>query len=78
MSTPPDETGSDWTGYPHRKPNLIVHLIRWAWRLFLLLVVIWGAIALYLAFRWWMVPILLVFGFCTYVLFRNRWRRARR
>jgi fatty acid desaturase len=78
MTVPPDETGTDWTGYPHRKPNPIVHLVRWAWRLFLAALVIWGAIALYLAFRWWMVPILLLFAFAVFVLFRNRARRARR
>jgi hypothetical protein len=78
MTVPPDETGTDWTGYPRRKPNPIVHLVRWAWRLFLAAVAIWGVIALYLAFRWWMVPILLVFGFAVFVLFRNRARRANR
>jgi hypothetical protein len=26
---------------------------------------------------WWNVPILIVFGFATFVLLRNRWRRRR-
>jgi len=58
MTGPPDETGTDWTGYPRRKPNPIVHLIVWFWRFFILLVFLWVGLALYLSFRWWMVPFL--------------------
>jgi hypothetical protein len=76
VTGPPDETGTDWTGYPRRKPNPILHLIVWLWRLFILAMIVWVGIALYLSFRWWMVPILIVFGFAVFVLFRNRWRRA--
>jgi hypothetical protein len=46
--------------------------------LFILAMILWVGIALYLAFRWWMVPFLIVFAFAVFVLFRNRWRRARR
>ena len=77
LAAPPDETGTDWTGYPRRKPNPIKHLIVWLWRSFTLLAIVWVGIALYLSFRWWMVPFLLVFAFAFFVLFRNR-RRAHR
>jgi hypothetical protein len=81
MTGPPDETGTDWTGYPRRKPNPIVHLITSLWRVLVLALIVWGIIALYLMLdvAWWYeVPILIVFGYCTYVLFRNRRRRAHR
>jgi Flp pilus assembly protein TadB len=68
------------TEYPRRKPNPIMHLIRWLWALFVIALIVTGIIALYqmLDVAWWYeVPILLVFGYCTYVLFRNRRRRQR-
>jgi Flp pilus assembly protein TadB len=67
------------TEYPRRKPNPIVHLIRWLWRLFVIALIVFGIIALYLMLdeAWWYeVPILLVFGYFTYVLVRNRRRRV--
>jgi hypothetical protein len=74
------ENGQVMTAYPRRKPNPIVHLIRWLWGLFVIALIVFGIIALYLMLdvAWWYeVPILLVFGYCTYVLFRNRRRRQR-
>ena len=44
MTAPPDDTGTDWTGYPRWKPNPIVHLIRWAWSAWLVYV---GLMALF-------------------------------
>jgi hypothetical protein len=43
--------------------------------LFLAALVVVGVLILYGMLEWWNVPILSVFGFCTYVLFRNRRRR---
>ena len=78
MTAPPDETGTDWTGYPRRKPNPIVHLIRWAWRLFLACVVLWVVVVLamwLLDGALWIAPFVAFFAFAVFVLFRNRWRR---
>jgi hypothetical protein len=64
------------TEYPRRKPNPIVHLIRWLWGLFVIALIVSGIIVLYGMLEWWNVPIVLAFGYCTYILFRNRRRRA--
>jgi hypothetical protein len=40
--------------------------------------VVVGALMLYGMLEWWNVPILLVFLFAVFVLFRNRLRRAHR
>jgi hypothetical protein len=63
------------TEYPRRKPNPIVALIRFAWGLLVLALIVIGAIMLYGMLEWWNVPILLAFGFGVFVLLRNRWRR---
>jgi hypothetical protein len=82
MAEPLDEAPENrqmMTEYPRRKPNPIVHLIRWLWRLFVIALIVFGIIALYLMLdeAWWYeVPILLVFGYFTYVLVRNRRRRV--
>ena len=64
------------TEYPRRKPNPILHLIRWLWGLFVIALIVSGIIVLYGMLEWWNVPIVLAFGYCTYILFRNRRRRA--
>ena len=66
--------------YPQPKPNLAVRLIRLPWLRLLVLAGMWVALALYLMLGegWrYVVPILLVFGCFTYVVFRNRGRGAR-
>jgi hypothetical protein len=66
--------------YPQPKPNLAVRLIRLPWLGFLVLAGMWVALAVYLMLHegwWYVVPIVLLFGYFTYVLFRNRGRRAR-
>ena len=48
--------------------------------MFVTLAGIWVALALYLMLAegwWYILPITLVFGYFTYVLLRNRRRRAR-
>ncbi|HKO74670.1 MAG TPA: hypothetical protein VJU01_05105 [Gaiellaceae bacterium] len=37
-------------------PNLVVRLLRLPWVAFLALVGVWVILALYLSFRWWMIP----------------------
>jgi hypothetical protein len=69
------------TEYPRRKPNPIVQLIRWAWFLFLgLMIAGWVGIVVLLIVEGalWIVPIVVVFGYFVFVLYRNRWRRWRR
>ena len=63
------------TEYPRRKPNPILHLIRWVCGLFVIAMIVSGIIALYGMLRWWNVPIVLAFGYFTCILFRNRRRR---
>ena len=65
---------------PHPSPNLVIRLIRLPWLVFLVLAGVWVALALYLMLAegwWYVIPIVLVFGYLTYVLLRNRGRRAR-
>lgn len=65
---------------PQPQPNLLVRLVRLPWLAFLVLAGMWVALALYLMLGegwWYIVPITLVFGYFTYVLFRNRTRSAR-
>lgn len=82
MAVPQDEAPENrqvTTEYPRRKPNPILHLIRWLWGLFVIALIVFGIIALYLMLdvAWWYeVPILLAFGYFTYILFRNRRRRG--
>jgi hypothetical protein len=73
------------TEYPRRKPNPILHLIRWVLVLFAMYMILRGIIALYGLLVWgnvptvlvWgnVVPIVLAFGYVAYILFRNRRRR---
>ena len=53
--------------------------IRVVWMLYLTLFVLAAVVVLAMLLldgALWLVPILIVFGFCTYILFRNRSRRA--
>lgn len=59
------------------RPNLVVRLLRLPWLAFLGLMALWVGLALYLSFRWWMVPSLLLVGGGYFILWRNRLRRAR-
>jgi hypothetical protein len=56
----------------------IVQVVRLTWNVILGLFIL-GALAvlgmLLLDGALWLVPILVVFGFAVFVLFRNRWRR---
>ena len=58
---------------------LVVGSIRVVWMLYLTLFVLAAVVVLAMLLldgALWLVPILIVFGFCTYILFRNRSRRA--
>jgi hypothetical protein len=65
------------TGYPRRKPNPIVELIRFVWLVVVAVAIAVGIgilIGMLLGGWWWELPILAVFGFFVYVLVRNRMR----
>lgn len=83
MAAPPDETGTDWTGYPRRQPfgiATINRLARWAWSAWLVYV---GLMALFLFGlflsdgAWWAIPLFAFFGFVAWVQIRNRRRYNR-
>jgi hypothetical protein len=65
------------TEYPRRKPNPILHLIRWLLVLFAIYVILRGIIAPSTLLEWGNVPAVLAFGYVAYILFRNRRRRQR-
>jgi hypothetical protein len=75
------------TEYPRRKPNPILHLIRWVSVVLVIYVILRGIVALYGLLVWgnvpaldgllvWGVPFVLAFGYLAFILFRNRGRRA--
>ena len=61
--------------YPRRKPNPILHLIRWFLVLFAIYVILRGIIAPKGLLEWENLPAVLAFGYVAYILFRNRRRR---
>jgi hypothetical protein len=57
--------------------RVAVTLIRFGWYVFLAAMIAVFALATYWMLDWWNVPILIVLGFATFVLLRNRWRMRR-
>lgn len=62
-------------GYPRRRPNPIVELIRWAWFVFVALAIVAGIgvlVGMIMAGWWWVGPIVILYVFCVVVLLRKR------